>query len=103
MLKLFNCFKKKEWFLAIICFILIFIQVWLELKMPDYMSEITKLVQTEGSLMKDILINGGYMLLCALGSLLSAVCVGYLIANLSSLFSKLTRKKIFTKVENLGM
>ncbi len=103
MLKLFNCFKKKEWFLAIICFILIFIQVWLELKMPDYMSEITKLVQTEGSLMKDILINGGYMLLCALGSLLSAVCVGYLIANLSSLFSKLTRKKVFTKVENLGM
>lgn len=103
MLKLFNCFKKKEWFLAIICFILIFIQVWLELKMPDYMSEITKLVQTEGSLMKDILINGGYMLLCALGSLLSAVCVGYLIANLSSLFSKLTRKKIFTKVETLGM
>jgi len=77
--------------------------VWLELKMPDYMSEITRLVQTEGSNMKDIITNGAYMLLCAFGSLLSSVFVGYLIANISSKFSLITRKKLFDKVENLGI
>ena len=103
MLKLLKNLTKKEWILALVCFILIFGQVWLELKMPDYMSEITKLVQTEGSKMADILKNGGYMLLCAFGSLLSAIIVGYLVANISSIFSMRTRKKIFDKVENLSM
>ncbi|MCI5967364.1 MAG: ABC transporter ATP-binding protein/permease, partial [Tenericutes bacterium] len=84
-------------------FVLIFGQVWLELKMPDYMSKITQLVQTEGSEMKDILINGGYMLLCAFGSLVSSIIVGYLIANISSLFSMKVRKKLFNKVEDLAM
>lgn len=64
MLKLIKNFTKKEWILALICLVLVVTQVWLELKMPDYMSEITKLVQTEGSQMKDILVNGGYMLTC---------------------------------------
>ena len=103
MLKLLKNLTKKEWILALVCFILIFGQVWLELKMPDYMSEITKLVQTEGSKMADILKNGGYMLLCAFGSLLSAIIVGYLVANISSIFSMRTRKKLFDKVENLSM
>lgn len=103
MIKLLKNFNKKEWFLIIISFILIFAQVWLELKMPDYMSEITILVQTEGSKMGDILKNGGYMLLCAFGSLLSAILVGYLIANISSIFSMKVRKKLFDKVENLAM
>ena len=103
MLKLLKNLTKKEWILALVCFILIFGQVWLELKMPDYMSEITKLVQTEGSKMAHILKNGGYMLLCAFGSLLSAIIVGYLVANISSIFSMRTRKKIFDKVENLSM
>ena len=61
MLKLFKNFKKKDYTFLIISFILIFAQVYLELKMPDYMSEITLLVQTEGSKMKDILLNGSYM------------------------------------------
>ena len=65
MLKLIKNFTKKEWILALICLVLVVTQVWLELKMPDYMSEITKLVQTEGSQMKDILVNGGYMLTCS--------------------------------------
>ena len=82
---------------------MIVVQVWLELKMPDYMSKITQLVQTEGSEMKDILINGGYMLLCAFGSLVSSIIVGYLIANISSLFSMKVRKKLFNKVEDLAM
>lgn len=103
MLKLMKTFKKKEWIIALISFILIVSQVWLELKMPDYMSEITKLVQTEGSKMNDILVNGGMMLLCAFGSLVSAVIVGYFLSYLSSIFSMRVRKKIFDKVENLSM
>ena len=76
MIKLLKNFTKKEWLLMFTCFILIFVQVWLDLKMPDYMSEITVLVQTEGSKMKDILTNGAYMLLCAFGSLVSAIFTG---------------------------
>lgn len=66
MFKLFKNLSKKDVFIMIIAFLLIFAQVWLELKMPDYMSEITVLVQTEGSAMKDIISNGAYMLACAL-------------------------------------
>ena len=103
MLKLLKTFKKKEWLLAIISFLLIFFQVWLELKMPDYMSKITQLVQTDGSSMKAILENGGYMLDCDFGSLIAAIIVGYLISIISATFSKRTRKMIFTKVEELAI
>ena len=103
MFKLLKNFNKKEWLVIIFCLTLIVGQVWLELKMPDYMSEITVLVQSEGSKMKDILINGGYMLACAFGSLLSAIITGYLVSNLSARFSMNVRKKLFDKVENLSM
>ncbi len=103
MIKLFKNFNKKDWLIIFICFILIFAQVWFDLKIPDYMSEITKLVQTEGSKMSDILTNGAYMILCAFLSLLAAFIVGYLISNLSASFSMKTRKKLFDKVENLSM
>ena len=62
MFKLLKNFNKKEWIAILFCFILVIGQVWLELKIPDYMSEITVLVQSEGSNMQDILINGAYML-----------------------------------------
>ena len=103
MLKLLKVFGKLEWFTVFIIFWLIFGQVWLDLKLPDYMQEITVLVQTEGSKMHDILLNGGYMLLCAFGSLLLAVGTGYLIAGLSAKFSLKTRKRLFDKVLNLGL
>ena len=103
MLKLLKELNKKDWFFAFISFVLIIVQVWLELKMPDYMSEITKLVQTKGVLMSDILTQGGYMLLCAFGSLVSAIIVGYLISNIAASFSMRTRKSLFEKVENLSM
>ena len=102
MKKLIKNFTKKEFGVMLIVLLLIVTQVWLELKMPDYMSEITKLVQTEGSKMHDIIINGGYMLACAFGSLLSAIIVGYLVANLSSSFSMKIREKIFKKVESFS-
>lgn len=103
MIKILKTLNKKEIGIFIICFILIFIQVWLDLKMPDYMSKITVLVQTEGSKMSDIIINGLYMLACAFGSLLSAVFTGFLASKISSNFSKKLRKKIFDKVENLSL
>ena len=103
MIKILKTLNKKEIGIFIICFILIFIQVWLDLKMPDYMSKITVLVQTEGSKMSDIIINGLYMLTCAFGSLLSAVFTGFLASKISSNFSKKLRKKIFDKVENLSL
>ena len=103
MLKLIKNFTKKEWILALICLVLVVTQVWLELKMPDYMSEITKLVQTEGSQMKDILVNGGYMLACALGSLVAAVITGYITSRISSNLKKTIRQKLFNKVEDLAM
>ena len=102
MIKLLKNFTKKDWLMIFLSFILIFSQVWLELKMPDYMSEITVLVKTEGSKMSDILVKGGYMLLCAFGSLVGAVIVGFLISKLSANFSLNLRKKIFDKVLSLS-
>lgn len=102
MIKLLKNLRKKEWLLALICLILIVIQVWLELKMPDYMSEITVLVQSEGSQMSDIIRNGAYMLGCALGSLISAVIVGYIVSNISSTFSMNIRKRLFNKIGDLA-
>lgn len=103
MIRLLKNLTKREFFIAVICFILIFAQVWLELKMPDYMSEITMLVKTEGSEMIEILKNGGYMLACAFGSLITAIITGYLAAQISSTFSMKVRKKVFDKVEDLSM
>lgn len=103
MFKLLKNIGLKEWLLTLVVFVLIFGQVWLELKMPDYMSEITVLVQTEGSEMKDIIKNGGAMLGCALGSLVLAVFTGYIVSYISAVFSMVTRKKLFDKVGNLAM
>lgn len=103
MFKLFKNLTKKDVLFTILSSILILLQVALELKMPDYMSEITILVQTEGSKFADILINGGYMLLCALGTLLLSIITGYLIAKVTSNFSMNTRKKLFQKIIGLDM
>ena len=103
MIKMFKNFTKKDCMIVISVFALVVVQVWLDLKLPDYMSAITRLIQTEGSSMTDILIQGGYMLLCALGSLISAVIVGFLASRLSAHFSLNLRKKIFTKVGKYGM
>lgn len=103
MLKLFKNFKKKDWLFVFISFIMIVVQVWLDLKLPDYMSKITVLIQTEGSKMSEILTQGMYMMLCALGSLLSAIIVGYFTSYLSADFSLNLRDKIFRKVQKFGM
>ena len=103
MFKIFKNFTKKDVFLILICIFLIVFQVWLDLKLPDYMTAITKLVQTDGSKVTDVLKQGGYMLLCAFGSLASAIFVGYLASMISATFSKNLRKKLFENVESFGM
>ena len=103
MTKLLKEFNKKDYFLVLVCTLLIIFQVWLDLRLPDYMSEITKLVQTEGSKMSSILSQGGYMLLCALGSLISAFIVGYLTSYISATFSQKIRKTLFSKVQSFSM
>lgn len=103
MIKLYKNLTKREVLYAIICILLIVVQVWLELTIPDYMSEITQLVQTEGSKMADILREGTYMVGCALTSLVCSIIVGYFAARVASSFSATIRKKIFDKVEKMGI
>ncbi len=102
MFKLFKNFTKKDVCMIIVSIALIVFQVWLDLKLPDYMSAITRLVQTDGSAIGNILRQGGYMLLCAFGSLVSACIVGFLASNLSANFSYNLRSKVYNKVLNLS-
>ena len=103
MFKLFKNLSTKDKIYVVICIVLIAFQVWLELKMPDYMSAITRLVQTEGSKMSDILEQGAYMLACAGGSLISAIIVGYFASLVASSFSATLRLKIFKKIQDFGI
>ena len=102
MLRLLKKLRKKDLLMIAICFILIIFQVWLDLRLPDYMSQITQLVQTTGNKIGDILSTGSKMLLCALGSLISAVIVGFIASYIAASFSKTIRKDIFEKVENFS-
>lgn len=103
MVKLLKKLTWKDFILAAAAFVFIIVQVWLSLTMPDYMSEITKLVQTKGSKMNDILIAGGKMLACALGSLLAAVCTSICASKISSNFSANLRGQVFHKVQSFSM
>ncbi|MCD7747306.1 MAG: ABC transporter ATP-binding protein/permease [Firmicutes bacterium] len=98
MIKLFRFFHAKEWVYICISVLFIVLQVQLDLTLPDYMSEITTLIETEGSEMSDVLSAGGKMLLCALGSLASAVIVGYLAARTSANFSMSVRDGVYSNV-----
>ena len=103
MFKLIKKLGKKELLYVLISALLIVFQVWLDLKLPDYMNNITTLLQTEGSKVKDLFNPGSKMLLCALGSLASSIVVGYFVANVASNFSRKIRKEVFTKVEDFSM
>lgn len=103
MIQLFKKLKAIEWGLFGVSFIFIVTQVWLDLKIPDYMSEITRLVQTPGSEMKDILVAGGWMLLCALGSLATSMVVAAISAKIASNLSARLRFILFDKVQSFSM
>ncbi len=102
MLKLLKKLNKKEIIFILISICFITLQVYLDLKIPDYMTEITTYVQTEGTQIKDILNPGSKMLLCALGSLASSVLVGYLASYIAASFSKKLRRDVYTKISSFG-
>ena len=103
MVKIFRYLKSKEWLFIFFSLIFILAQVWLDLKLPDYMSEITTLVQVEGSTMEEILTSGGYMMLCAFGSLISCAIVAFFASKVAATFSMRLRSKVFNKVESFSM
>ena len=102
MFKLLKRLTKKEIIYALICISLVAGHVWLELKVPDYMSEITRLVQTEGSKINDIIHQGIFMMICALASLVCNIIVGYFSSKVASSFSATLRSNIFEKVQKMG-
>ncbi|MEK4353165.1 ABC transporter ATP-binding protein [Paenibacillus sp. FSL R5-0475] len=103
MLKLLKNLEPKEWFLFCISLMFIIAQVWLDLELPDYMSDITRLIQTPGSEMNEILVAGGWMLLCALGSLATSVVVAGIAARIAADLSARLRSKLFDKVQSFSM
>ena len=103
MIKLFKNLEKKDFIIILFVALLVIFSVFLDLKLPEYMSDITRLVQTEDSTMNEILESGGYMLLCAVSSLVCTIVVGYFTSLLSARFSRSIRKKIFEKVESFGV
>ena len=103
MFKLLKYMKGREWTFFLVSLVFIVSQVWLDLKLPDYMSQITKLVETEGSAMADIWSAGGKMLLCSLGSLTSSVSVCFLASSIAASFSRRLRSAMFEKVESFSM
>lgn len=103
MAKMLKYLRTKEWLMAFISLVFIVVQVWLDLKSPEYMSEITVLVQTPGGAMGDIWLAGGKMLLCTLGSLSAAIIVGFFVARIAATFSKQLRSLLFDKVDSFSM
>ncbi len=94
--------SKLQWLSMIVVLGLIVMQVWLELTIPDYMSEITVLVQTEGSLISDILVVGAKMLLCAIVSAILAGVTGFIIARISASVAQKIRSNLFNKVQSFS-
>ncbi|NNJ31732.1 ABC transporter ATP-binding protein [Lacrimispora defluvii] len=103
MINILKRLKKAEWLQVFASLIFIVAQVWLDLKLPDYMSEITRLTQVPGSEMADIWAAGAKMLVCALGSLVSAVAVGFFAARIAASFSQRLRSLLFSKVDSFSM
>ena len=103
MIRIFKYFNRKQWLYVPTAVLFIVIQVWLDLKLPDYMSGITTLVQTEGSSMSDILTQGGYMLMCALGSMVASIVVGYFAARVAAGLAQTLRNLVYDKTMDFSM
>ena len=102
MINLFKYIKKKDWFFIIIAIGFIVVQVWLELKMPDYTKELTKIVQSGTNTMTEVWKNGGMMLLCAAGSMVSAIICSYFISQVASSFSMTLRGELFKRITSFS-
>lgn len=103
MQKILKELRPKDWGFIAIVFVLTCVQIWLDLKIPEYMSGITMLVQTEGSAMGEILLMGLLMLLCSFGGLILAASISVVASYISATFSFNVRGKIFNKVMSFSM
>ena len=103
MLRVFKNLTKSDLLCMFAAVFFIAAQVWLDLKLPDYMTEITQLVQTPGCEMAQVLAAGGKMMVCAVGSLLSAVIVSVFAAKIATNFGATLRGKLFNKVQSFSM
>ncbi len=102
MIRLMKYLKKKDVIFVIIVTILVVLQVYLELKMPDYSMQLTSILALNNVEMKDVLYNGGMMLLCAFAIMILAIICSYLAARISSNFGKNLRENLFKKIEGFS-
>ena len=110
MIKLLKHLTKREWRFAFCVLVLIVAQVWLDLKMPDYMNAITQIASGSSGIqgrvsgqMSDIWKNGGYMLLCALGSMACSIMTSWFVVNIAANYSARLRETLYTKVQRFSM
>ena len=102
MIKLFKQMRRKEALMALFCAVLVVGQVWFELRLPDYMTQLTTLIKTPGSTSGDIWNVGVQMLLVTLGSAVLSIGCGFLAAKCASGFSFTVREKLFHHVMACG-
>ena len=102
MFRIMKYLSKAEIGQMLIALVSIVGQIWFDLELPDYMSDITTLVETPGSAMADIWVAGGKMLLVSLGSVCCAIITGYIAARVASSFGQRLRSLEFRKVESFG-
>ena len=102
MLKLLQKMRRREWGMAAVCVLFILGQIYFDLSLPDYMSDLTVLIKTPGSTMSDILQTGAEMLGCTLASAVLCVICGYLTAKVAAGFSYSTRELVFQKIADFG-
>ena len=103
MIKLFRYLRKKDWLFVCISLCFIVFQVWLDLRLPDYMAEITRLIQTPDSALGDVLVVGMKMLGCALLSMAATFIVGYFVAVVAAGLSRRLRETVYDKVISFSM
>ena len=103
MFQLIGYLNRRQWGLIVVALTFIVTQIWLDLRLPDFMADITELIETEGSRISDILTKGGYMLLCAFGSMIASIIVGYCAARVAAGFSKTLRDKVYDKTISFSM
>lgn len=101
-MKIFRNLKKRDIIFILICLVLVFCQVWLELKMPDYTQKLTQAVSAGSMEKSDVWHNGGMMILCAFGSMAASIVCGFFAAQVAANFSKTLREKLFDRVTDFG-
>ena len=102
MIRLLKKLRRKEWLMAVICAVLVLGQIYFDLKLPDYMSNLTVLVKSSDSTMSDIMYTGAEMLGCTLASAVLCVICGYLTAKVAAGFGFSIREAVFNKIADFG-